>query len=78
MLRFWQRPDTSCVRVLLLTCVPGCLMHMCLCHATNRAAYVQQQRLAAAKTARASSEQLQAALDRAKKEAEEANAKLGK
>jgi hypothetical protein len=44
----------------------------------SRASYLQQQRLAAAKTARAGTEQLQAAVDRAKKEAEEANAKLGK
>ncbi len=44
----------------------------------SRAAYLQQVRLAAAKTARASTEALQAAVDRAKKEAEEANAKLGR
>jgi hypothetical protein len=48
------------------------------CASASRASYLQQQRLAAAKTARAGTEQLQAALDRAKKEAEEANAKLGK
>jgi hypothetical protein len=47
------------------------------CHAL-RAAYLQQVRLAAAKTARSSMEALQAAVDRAKKEAEEANAKLGR
>ena len=44
----------------------------------RRASYLQQLRLAAAKTASASTEALQAAVDRAKKEAEEANAKLGR
>lgn len=39
---------------------------------------MQQQRLENAKAARAGTEQLQAALDRAKKESEEANAKLGR
>lgn len=50
----------------------------CCVQTVNRAAYLQQLRLAAAKTARAGSEQLQAAVERAKKEAEEANAKLGR
>lgn len=60
--------------VCLLIIVPlGCCVQ-----SVNRAAYLQQLRLAAAKTARAGSEQLQAAVERAKKEAEEANAKLGR
>lgn len=86
--RDWTLCSLACCDLVLVRGVVGELWSVgvsadggapgCCVQTVNRAAYLQQLRLAAAKTARAGSEQLQAAVERAKKEAEEANAKLGR